>query len=177
MYVSGDRKTRPLALDEFLYAKHWTGCEAGETGPFAASTRCRLNDEGRTYGAANGWSPVSVERGGCARCEVWHIPLAHAALRAVGAVELADADRATASYTYLVTPNEFGAQLAAWMADHPIAWCGPNPAAIGVWNRPRRAQASFERVKGHWVLANPASPTFDATFADPSAKDQPCASL
>jgi len=49
-FISGGaRAQKPFPFDGFLYAKHWLTCAATEPGPFAQTSVCTFNAEGRTY--------------------------------------------------------------------------------------------------------------------------------
>ncbi len=167
------RPPKPYALDGFLGAKRWLVCEATEPGPFAREAVCQFNTPGRTYARANGWT--SAPAGGrCTRCEVWTVPLAQAKLDRITGVTIADATHATVTYAYDVVPNELGAQLAAWMASNPVAWCGPDPRVVGQWSQPRAGTAMFVKAGGDWQIAPPPD-GFAATFASTAAHvDRPC---
>lgn len=177
-FTSGGIASHPLALEQFLYAKHWLDCTATAPGTFTTSAVCRLNAEGRTFGTANGWAWLPSTEKGCERCESVHVPLAVARLTAVSAVEIADESHATVVYSYEVVPDQFGVQLAAWMAAHTLAWCGPDPAARGGWNVQRSAKAAFVRSSAGWLPAETQAADFAGSFAPADAADggKPCPS-
>ncbi|MDQ2908978.1 MAG: hypothetical protein M3R44_06460 [Candidatus Eremiobacteraeota bacterium] len=147
----GARPQKPLPFDGFLYAKHWLSCEATEPGPFARTSVCTFDAEGRTYAHENGWTSGPTP-GGCAKCETWNAPLAQAKLLTVSDVNVHDAAHATATYTYEVEPNEIGSQLAGWMRQNPVAWCGVDPRAVGDWSNVQTGTASFVRGQNGWQV-------------------------
>ncbi len=165
--AGGARDPKPYALANFLYAKRWLACKASQPGPFASQTICTFETVGRSYAHANGWT-AARPAGGCAQCETWTVPVATAKLQHVTRVAASGKTQATATYEYAVIPNEFGTQLADWMAKNPVAWCGPIPSARGGWSKPRSGTAEFVRAGQGWQLAQPAA-GFAATFDDPAA--------
>lgn len=151
-FVSGGARTqKSFPFDGFLYAKHWLKCEATEPGPFARTSVCTFDAEGRTYAHENGWTSARTP-GGCAKCETWNVPLAQAKLLTVSDVNVHDATNATAAYSYDVEPNEIGSQLAGWMRQNPVAWCGVDPRAVGDWSQVQTGTAAFVKEKGTWQL-------------------------
>jgi len=170
-YVSGDVSGQPLAINGFIYTKHWSTCVATEAGAFSSSARCRLADEARTYGAANGWSVDPATPSTCAGCQTWHVPVAKAVLAGVDTIEVTGDGHATAAIRYSLSPNEFGTLLEGWMSTHP-AWCGPDPAAIGSWGQSRTAEVPFVRTARTWA---PQLENVDQLLvADPGSHDKPC---
>ncbi|MBC5800005.1 MAG: hypothetical protein GIX03_01525 [Candidatus Eremiobacteraeota bacterium] len=173
--AGGERAPKPYALTGFLYAKHWLECQATESGPFARTAVCRLDAAGRTYAQANGWTSAPTP-GGCAQCETWTVPLAQAKLARVTDVTFSDKTHATVTYAYQVVPSEIGVQLADWMRQNPVAWCGPDPRAVGAWSQPRTGTATFVKTQTDWESATPAA-GFSATFASAPASSgvsRPC---
>jgi len=151
-FVSGGARTqKPFPFDGFLYAKHWLTCAATEPGPFAQTSVCTFNAEGRTYAHENGWTSTQT-LGGCTKCATWNVPLAQAKLLAVTAVNVHDATHATATYTYEVEPNEIGSQLAGWMRQNPVAWCGVDPRTVGDWSEAQIGTAGFVKRQSNWQL-------------------------
>ncbi|MDQ2857675.1 MAG: hypothetical protein M3R53_03360 [Candidatus Eremiobacteraeota bacterium] len=175
-FTSGAIASHPLALEQFLYAKHWLDCSATAPGSFTTSAVCRLNAEGRTFGSANGWTWLPATEKGCERCETVHVPLAVARLTAVSAVDIVDDSHATVAYAYQVVPNPFGVQLAGWMAGHALAWCGPDPAARGGWNAQRSTKAALVRSNAGWLPQETLAPDFAGSFAPAETADsgKPC---
>ena len=160
-FVSGAVEQHPYAIDQFLYAKHWSTCE-NTAGALETTPACSLDAEGGTYGHVNHWSVVETPTSGCGKCATWTIPVATAAFKSVQSIDVLDKTHANATYTYAVTPNEFGTSLGAWTAGHPLSWCGPDASAVGGWATTRVGHAAFEKVGGTWTLH--AAP--NATFAD-----------
>lgn len=170
-FVSGGARTqKPFPFDGFLYAKHWLGCEATEPGPFARTSVCTFDAAGRTYAHENGWTSARTP-GGCAKCETWNVPLARAQLVAVTAVDVRDATHATATYTYEVQPTEIGGQLAAWMRENPVAWCGVDPRAVGDWSHVQSGTATFVKTPSNWQLEPTSLTPVFKTAAKPA---RPC---
>jgi len=173
--AGGERAPKPYPLAGFLYAKRWLVCQATEAGPFARTAVCRFDTAGRTYAQANGWTSAPTP-GGCAQCETWTVPLAQAKLARVTDVTLSDKTHAAVTYTYQVVPTEIGAQLADWMRQNPVAWCGPDPRTIGVWSQPRTGTAAFVKSQTDWESA-PSPGGFSAAFAHAAASTgvtRPC---
>ena len=175
-FVSGrPQRPKPYAIENFLYAKHWLVCKTTQPGLFSTVSVCTLDDAGRTYGRANGWTSAPGPAP-CAACETWSVPIATAKLNDVTDIASTDKTHGTATYRYTVIPNELGAQLADWMATNPTAWCGPDAPADADWKTPRAGAVAFAYGDGAWRVATPAA-GFDATFADTAAAakaDRPC---
>jgi hypothetical protein len=166
---------KPLALDTFLYEKRWLECKNTEPGPIERETLCTFDSAGRTYAHENAWTAAAAANG-CAECETWTVPLATARFLNVTAITRIDPTHASVAYTYSVVPNEFGGELGAWMADHPKAWCGPDPRVAGGWSQTRTGVATFEQRAGTWHLETPAT-SFSETFAVQAAgasAEHPC---
>ncbi|MBD5633041.1 MAG: hypothetical protein IAI49_01070 [Candidatus Eremiobacteraeota bacterium] len=161
-FSSGSLEAQPLAIDQFLYAKHWTACVT-EPGALSSTATCTLDTEGETYGRANAWTATPAPVPNCPKCVGWAIPIARAMLRSL-AVSVADKTHATIDYTYVVTPNEFGASFGAWTAGHVLSWCGPDPAAVGGWATSRHGTATVVKANDAWTLVEPPG-TFASTFA------------
>jgi hypothetical protein len=171
-FVSGHVASQPLAIDQFLFSKHWSTCPSSG-GALASAPVCSLDDEGVSYGHANGW--VSTPSDACDKCNAWTIPVAKATLKSVDSIDAADGSHATATYTYVVVPNEFGKSFGEWTAGHAVAWCGPDPAAVGGWAGSHTATAAFVKGSAGWQLANAPGGTFAANFANGAAVAKPCA--
>jgi hypothetical protein len=172
-FVSGAVSAKPLAIDQFLFSKHWSTCPSSG-GALASAPVCSLDEEGASYGHANGW--VSSTSDACDKCNAWTIPVAKAKLMSVDAIDATDGSHATATYTYVVVPNEFGKSFGEWTSGHAVAWCGPDPAAVGGWAASRTATAAFVKGDAGWQLATPAGTTFAANFANGAAVAKPCGS-
>jgi hypothetical protein len=172
-FVSGAVARQPLAIDQFLFSKHWSTCPSSG-GALASAPVCSLDDEGASYGHANGW--VSSTSDACDKCNAWTIPVAKATLKSVDSINATDATHATASYTYVVAPNEFGKSFGEWTAGHAVAWCGPDPAAVGGWSVSHTATAAFVKGDAGWQLASPPGTTFATNFANGTAVAKPCGS-
>jgi len=173
--AGGERPPRPYALTGFLFAKRWLVCPTTESGPFARTVLCTFDAAGRTYAQANGWTSAPTP-GGCPQCETWTVPLAQARLERVTDVTLTDKSHAVATYAYEVVPNEIGGQLGAWMHVNPVAWCGPDPRALGAWSRPRTGTATFVRSQAGWEIVPPPV-GYSATFPSAAAANgvaRPC---
>jgi hypothetical protein len=170
-FVSGHVASQPLAIDQFLFSKHWSTCPS-TGGALASAPVCTLDDEGISYGRTNGW--VSSPSDACDKCNAWTIPVAKATLKSVDSIEATDGSHATATYTYVVVPNEFGKSFGEWTAGHAVAWCGPDPAAVGGWSAPRTATAAFVKGDAGWRLATAPGTTFAANFANGAAVAKPC---
>jgi hypothetical protein len=173
-FDSGAIASQPLAIAQFLFAKHWTAC-ATETGALASPPTCSLDAEGVSYGRANRWTSTAAPTPSCATCATWTIPLAKAVLRSIDSVDATDKTHAAVAFTFDVVPNEFGRSFGEWTASHAVAWCGPDPVAVGGWGAPRHATAQFLKGDAGWALANPPGSTFVATFANETAAAKPCA--
>jgi len=171
-YVSGHVASQPLAIDQFLFAKHWSTCPSAG-GALASAPVCTLDDEGMSYGKTNGWS--SAPSDACDKCTAWTIPVASATLKSVDSIDATDGSHATATYSYVVVPNEFGKSFGEWTAGHAVAWCGPDPVAVGGWAGSHTATAAFVKGSSGWQLANPPGTTFAANFANGAAVAKPCA--
>lgn len=168
-FTSGDSRTpKADALNGFLYAKRWLDCKNTEPGLFSRVSICTLNAAGRTFAHQNGWTATHPS-GACERCELWSVPLARAQLASVTSISASDKTHAVVAFTYGVTPNAFGGQLGDWMSTNPVAWCGPDPRAVGAWTQTRTGTARFERQGKTWGVS-PSEGGFDATFAAPSAE-------
>jgi hypothetical protein len=172
-FVSGAVASAPLAINQFLFSKHWSTCP-NVGGALASAPVCSLDDEGASYGHANGWtsSPSDV----CEKCNAWTIPVAKASLKSVDSINAIDSTHATATYTFVVVPNEFGKSFGEWTAGHAVAWCGPDPAAVGGWAGSHTATATFVKSSAGWQLANAPGTTFAANFANGAAVAKPCGS-
>jgi hypothetical protein len=171
-FVSGHVASQPLAIDQFLFSKHWSTCPSSG-GALASAPVCSLDDEGASYGHANGW--ISSTSDACDKCNAWTIPVAKATLKSVDSIAVADGSHVTATYSYVVVPNEFGKSFGEWTAGHAVAWCGPDPAAVGGWAVSHTATAAFVKNDAGWQLANPPGGTFAANFANGAAVAKPCA--
>ena len=168
--VTGDSRTpKADALNGFLYAKHWLTCKDTQPGPFSRVAVCTLNAAGRTFGHENGWTERHSDDSTCAQCELWTVPLARARLRSVTGVTATDKTHAVVTYAYDVVPNAFGGELSDWMGTNPVAWCGPDPRAVGAWAQARSGTANFARTGGTWAPSQPAA-GFVAVFGAPSAE-------
>jgi hypothetical protein len=172
-FVSGAVSSQPLAIDQFLFAKHWSTCPSAG-GALASAPVCSLDAEGASYGHTNGW--VSSTSDACDTCNAWTIPVAIATLKSVDSINATDATHATATYTYVVVPNEFGKSFGEWTAGHAVAWCGPDPAAVGGWAASHTATAAFVKRDSGWQLASPPGSTFATNFANGTAVAKPCGS-
>jgi hypothetical protein len=172
-FVSGAVSSQPLAIDQFLFAKHWSTCPSAG-GALASAPVCSLDAEGASYGHTNGW--VSSTSDACDKCNAWTIPVAIATLKSVDSINATDATHATATYTYVVVPNEFGKSFGEWTAGHAVAWCGPDPAAVGGWAASHTATAAFVKRDSGWQLASPPGSTFATNFANGTAVAKPCGS-
>jgi hypothetical protein len=171
-FTSGDTSTpRADALNGYLYAKRWLACKTTQPGIFSRQSVCSLNTVGRTYAHENQWTSAHPA-GACEQCEVWTVPLARARLTEVSDVSASDKTHAVATYAYDVVPNAFGAGLGDWMSSNPVAWCGPDPRAVGAWNQARAGKASFERTSRSWSVSPPAPSGFAANFGAPAAERQ-----
>jgi hypothetical protein len=166
-FLSGGVESKPLAIDQFLYAKHWSMC-ANDQGALQTAATCVLSSEGEAYGHTNGWSVALTPTPSCAKCATWTIPLAKASLKAVDTIEVRSKTTAAVTYTYDVMPNEFGASLAEWQRSHALAWCGDDASAVGGWGKDRTNVAPFKRVGGVWTIDG-ATP--NATFAETFASE------
>jgi hypothetical protein len=168
-FTSGDPAIpKADALQGYLYAKHWLDCKDTQPGVFSHVAVCTLNAAGRTFAHENDWTSAHPD-GSCAQCEVWTVPLARAELRGVTALSAIDKTHAVADYDYEVVPGAFGGELGDWMRTNPVAWCGPDPRAIGAWSQPRAGKAAFVRTGTRWEPA-PAPGGFTATFGAPAAE-------
>ncbi len=76
-FVSGAVASKPLAIDQFLFSKHWSTCPSSG-GALASAPVCNLDDEGASYGHTNGW--ISSTSDACDKCNAWTIPVATATL-------------------------------------------------------------------------------------------------
>jgi hypothetical protein len=172
--VTGDSRTpKADALNGFLYAKHWLTCKDTQPGLFSRVAVCSLNAAGRTYANENGWTERHGEVSTCPQCELWTVPLARATFGSVTGVTATDKSHAVVTYTYHVTPNAFGGELGDWMGTNPVAWCGPDPRAVGAWAQARSGMANFVRTGDMWAPSPPVSGFIEA-FGAPSA-DRACA--
>lgn len=168
-FVSGDSRTpKADALNGFLYAKRWLECKDTQPGLFSRVAVCTFNAAGRTFAQQNGWTAVKGG-GACAECETWTVPLARAKLQSVTSIAASDKSHAAVTYAFDVVPNAFGGQLGDWMGTNPVAWCGPDPRAIGAWSQARSGTASFARTAGKWAPSQ-GSAGFTASFGAPSAE-------
>ncbi len=173
--VGAARPAKPYAIDGFLYAKRWLTCSAEQPGLFSSTSVCELDSAGRTYAASNGWTSVRGGTAGgnaCEKCETWTVPVARAKLRRVSDIHRTGKDAAGATFAYDVTPNEFGNQLGAWMAQNAKAWCGPDPRSVGVWGAERSGNARFERANGTWRPVD--QPSFATTFGSGAVPPRAC---
>lgn len=169
-FISGDSRTpKADALNGFLYAKRWLDCKDTQPGLFSRVAVCTFNATGRTFAHQNGWTAVRGDDT-CAQCETWTVPLARATLRSVTSVAASDKSHAVVTYAYDVVPNAFGGQLGDWMGTNPVAWCGPDPRAIGAWAQARTGTASFARSNGTWAPSQAGQGGFNATFGAPAAE-------
>jgi len=82
-----------------------------------------------------------------------------------------DATHATATYTYEVEPNEIGSQLAGWMRQNPVAWCGVDPRAVGGWSQVQTGTATFVKRQSSWQL-DPG--TLTQPFKPAAKLSRPC---
>ncbi len=175
-FVSGQpQRPKPYAIENFLYAKHWLECKATQPGLFSTVSVCTLDEAGKTYGRANGWSSAPGPAP-CNSCETWTVPIAMAKLNDVTDIASTDKTHGTARYRYTVIPNELGSQLADWMSTNPTAWCGQDARADGDWKTQRTGAVAFAYEDGAWHVT-PAATGFDGTFGDTvaaSKADRPC---
>jgi len=163
---------KPYALDSFLYAKRWISCKTTQRGAFSQVSTCSFNGDGRTFATQNGWSS---QPGSCETCQIWTVPVAHARLVSVDSIAASDPTHASTTYSYVVEPNVFGSQLGDWMTKNAVAWCGPDPRALGQWAKPRTATTAFARGTQGWVPVSSVA-AFTTAFGagtDASA-DRPC---
>jgi len=172
-FSSGETTTfKPYAIDSFLYAKRWLSCKSTQRGAFSEVSTCSFNSDGRTFATQNGWS---AQPGSCGTCQIWTVPIARARLLSVDSIAASDTTHASATYTYIVDPNVFGRQLGDWMAKNVVAWCGPDPRAVGEWAKNRTATTAFARGSTGWAPVSPAAAFTTAFGAGIDAStDRPC---